>query len=91
MPNSASENTAIPWQPTIASLWQRLQCLFPKISVHRRRTLRLCESLSLGDKRIVAVIECGDQRYLLGATPQSVSLLQALGPAQGQEKPGNQS
>ena len=91
MPNSASENTSISWQPTLVSLWQRLQSVFPKISVNRRRTLRLCESLSLGEKRIVAVIECDDQRYLLGATPQNVSLLQALGPAQTQEKPGNQS
>ena len=91
MPNSAPENAAISWQLTFVSLWQRLQGVFPKISVNRRRTLRLCESLSLGEKRIVAIIECEDQRYLLGATPQSVSLLQALGPTQIQEKSSNPS
>ena len=90
-PSSVPQNTAVSWQPALTSLWHRLQGIFPKISVNRRRTLRLCESLSLGEKRIVAVVECDDQRYLLGATAQSVSLLQALGPTQVQEKSGTQS
>ena len=91
MASTAPESAATSLQPALVSLWQRLQAVFPKIRVNHRRTLRLCESLSLGEKRIVAVIECDDQRYLLGATPQNVSLLQALGPAQSQEKSGSQS
>jgi flagellar biogenesis protein FliO len=78
----------LPWGPRLLSLWARIQAVFPRISISRRRSLRLCESLSLGDKRIVAVIECDDQRFLLAATPQNISLLQSLGPAQVGDKPG---
>lgn len=56
-----------------------------KITTTRNRGLRLCESLSLGDKRILAIVECDRQRFLLAATPQSISLLQTLGPAPSQE------
>jgi flagellar biogenesis protein FliO len=42
------------------------------------RQLRLCESLSLGDKRIVAIVQFGRQRYLVGATSASISLLSQL-------------
>jgi flagellar biogenesis protein FliO len=77
------------WSSRLASLWQRVIAALPKIRVNRQRSLRLCESLSLGEKRIVAVIEYDDQRYLLAATPQNVSLLQSLGPARADEKSGN--
>jgi flagellar biogenesis protein FliO len=43
------------------------------------RQLRLCESLSLGEKRLVAVIQYGGQRFLVGGGPQSVNLLARLG------------
>jgi flagellar biogenesis protein FliO len=42
------------------------------------RQLRLCETVSLGDKRFVAVIEVGPQRFLIGGTTHSVSLLGKL-------------
>lgn len=81
----------MPWGPRLLSLWARIQAAFPKISIARHRSLRLCESLSLGEKRIVAVIECDDQRFLLAATPQNISLLQSLGPAQIEDKSGKQA
>ena len=42
------------------------------------RQLRMCESLSLGEKRLVAVLQFEGQRYLVGATGSSISLLSQL-------------
>jgi flagellar biogenesis protein FliO len=48
-------------------------------SGHRReRRLRLCETISLGEKRFVAVVEYGQHKFLLAGTPQNISLLQRL-------------
>jgi flagellar biogenesis protein FliO len=41
-------------------------------------TARLCESLPLGEKRLVAVIQYEEQKFLLGASPHSVALLARL-------------
>jgi flagellar biogenesis protein FliO len=41
--------------------------------------LKICETLSLGEKRILALIECENQRFLVAATAQNISLLQTLG------------
>jgi len=49
------------------------------VSVKRRdRQLHLCEMLSLGEKRFVAVVEYGPERFLLAGTPQNISLLKHL-------------
>jgi flagellar biogenesis protein FliO len=45
---------------------------------HPERRLRLCETLSLGEKRFIAVVEYGKQKFLLAGTPQNISLLQSL-------------
>ena len=50
----------------------------------RERRLRLCEMLALGDKRFVAVVEYGQEKFLLAGTPQNISLLQHL-PRDGKE------
>lgn len=42
------------------------------------RDLRLCESLTLGDKRFVAVVGVGGRRYLVGGTASSLTLLSEL-------------
>jgi len=49
------------------------------------RTVHLVDSLSLGDKRSIAVIEVDRHRYLIGNTPTQVTLLASLG---GDEAPG---
>ena len=46
----------------------------------RRRRLHLCEMLSLGEKRFVAVIEYGQEKFLLSGTAQNISLLRRLDP-----------
>ena len=67
-----------------------LRTIFPGVKIQRRnRSLRLSESLSLGDKRIIAVVEYEDKRFLLAATAESISLLQTLGPAQGASQDGD--
>lgn len=74
------------WESVFFALRARVAAAFTKLGVNRHRTLRLCESLSLGEKRIIAVVECDDQRFLLAATPQNISLLQSLGPAHSEER-----
>lgn len=64
----------------LRSLWERLRGALGTVSIQRRqRRLRLCESLSLGEKRLIALVECEDQRFLVAATAENVCLLQALG------------
>jgi flagellar biogenesis protein FliO len=41
--------------------------------------LRLCETLSLGEKRFVAVIQFETQQFLVGGSARSVNLLARLG------------
>jgi len=42
------------------------------------RRLRLCESLQLGERRFVAVVEFDAARFLVGGTPSSLVLLSRL-------------
>jgi flagellar biogenesis protein FliO len=58
----------------------RVRSLFAGFNVRRAsRQLRLCESLSLGEKRLVAVVQYENQKFLVGGGPQSVNLLARLG------------
>ena len=60
----------------LASFLNRIASL---ASAHRReRRLRLCEMLSLGEKRFIAVVEYGQEKFLLAGTPQNISLLKRL-------------
>lgn len=59
--------------------WKHWWNALPTLRVRRTsRQLRLCESLSLGEKRVVAVIQYQGQRFLVGAGAQSVNLLSRL-------------
>ncbi|MGB2592291.1 MAG: flagellar biosynthetic protein FliO [Candidatus Acidiferrum sp.] len=53
--------------------------LLRSVRVRRReRSLRVCESLPLGEKRFLAVVQFEGRRFLIGATNQSISLLDRL-------------
>ncbi len=71
------------WQPDAWkqawAWWQRL------LSITRRapRRLRLCESLPLGERRFVAVVEFEEFRFLVGGTPSSLVLLARLDREEG--------
>ncbi len=63
------------------NLWQRARSLFERVlclSKHAPRRLRLCESLPLGERRFVAVIEFESARFLVGGTSASLVLLARL-------------
>ena len=62
--------------------WRRARVLWERIlRVIRRapRQLRLCESLPLGERRFVAVVEFERARFLVGGTSASLVLLARLG------------
>lgn len=86
------EHGALPPSPQepkslAAALLGRLRALFSEVKIQRRpRSLRVCETLSLGDKRIVALIECENQRFLVAATAQTISLLQTFTSPQGEDR-----
>jgi hypothetical protein len=44
----------------------------------KTRKLRICESAQLGDKKFIALIQADGQRFLIGGTSNSVSLLATL-------------
>src|SRR6266705_2698037 len=43
-----------------------------------RKNLRVCESVLLGEKRFVAVVQVDKERFLIGGSSSSVSLLTRL-------------
>jgi hypothetical protein len=76
---------ARPWQTQksetgggswLAQILGTTRRLFGGVTIRRReRLLRLRESLALGDRRLLALVECEGQRLLIGVTNHSVSLL----------------
>jgi len=51
-----------------------------QIHVRRKlRTLHLEETLALGDKRFLAVVEWKGERLLIGVTPHTITLLEPQG------------
>jgi len=53
----------------------------------RETQLRLCESLALGERRFVSVIEVGSQKFLVGGTGNSLAMLAVLSPASAPSQP----
>jgi flagellar biogenesis protein FliO len=43
-----------------------------------RKHLRVCENVSLGDKRFVALIQVDDERFLIGGAASSIAMLARL-------------
>lgn len=92
--NVMASNSALPSPATSEALFRqrlpriggylldrlaRLTALAKKIQVRQnRKRLRVCETVPLGDKRFVAVIQVDDQQFLLGGSSTSISLLAQL-------------
>lgn len=55
--------------PGKGGLWRR-----------RQRALRLCETLSLGNRGFLAVVRYHEQQFLVGGTNTSIALLAQLAP-----------
>ena len=75
----------------LSALWAALRTALRRVRCERRvRRLRLCETLPLGEKRLIAVVEVEGQRLLLAATAERISLLQTLSPAPSHETPASE-
>lgn len=73
---------SLDWQKGFSRAWK----FFSGLKVRRReRELRLRETLPLGDRRFIAIVECRQQEFLVGCTGSSISLLTKL-PADGQRE-----
>lgn len=48
------------------------------LTLRASRQLRLCETVSLGNRAYVAVVGYGEQRFLVGGTNHSLALLAQL-------------
>ena len=73
---AGSERAANP-NPGVISRWIGiLLAALRNIKIARRpRNLRLCETLQLGERRQLLLVEWESRRYLLGATQQGLSVL----------------
>lgn len=59
--------------------WFVLAELLRSVKVRRReRAFRLCETLPLGEKRFLAVVQFEQKRFLIGATSNAITLLDRL-------------
>jgi hypothetical protein len=60
----------------LKALWRAVIC---RAGIRRQsRLLAVRETAALGDRRFVSVIQFGRQRFLIGASPSSVTLLAQL-------------
>ncbi len=65
--------------PVLARLWATVRDAARTVRMHRReRSLRVCETLSLGERRFLMVVQFEQRKFLIGTTSQSISLLQRL-------------
>jgi flagellar biogenesis protein FliO len=67
------------WLRAISHLLATIRNTLRKVKVRRReRALQLCETLPLGDRRFLIVVRFEGRRFLIGATNQSISLIEKL-------------
>jgi flagellar biogenesis protein FliO len=72
--DEATDRCSPPLGDWIQGMWAWLV----RHSRREPRSLRLCESLPLGDRRFVAVVEYQQTRFLLGGTSNSLVMLARL-------------
>ena len=60
--------------------WERLRSGFRRVARPRPRDLSVSDITHLGDKRFIALIEVGPQRFLVGGSSQAMCLLAKLPP-----------
>jgi len=75
MEANVSSQTEIPAVVVVRILWNWVRRL---AKPRRLRRLRVCETLSLGERRFLAVIEFDHQEFLVGGSGNSFSLLARL-------------
>lgn len=95
MSNARQAVQSIPTECARGSGWRQalhwLSHLCNSWSGRPPRQLRLCETLALGERRFLSLVELGEQRFLVGGTGSSLSLLAVLGhSSQPESKPYRQ-
>jgi flagellar biogenesis protein FliO len=63
------------WAVALKNLWQWVR---RAVRSRKARRLRVCETLSLGERRFLAVIEFDRQEFLVGGSGNSLELLARL-------------
>jgi flagellar biogenesis protein FliO len=80
---AGTSNAASVW----AQLWAALKTICSKVHVKKKtRALHLQETLGLGDRRFIAVVDWDGKELLVGVTPQSIALLEPRSAASGKGK-----
>ncbi len=70
-------------------VWIWLQTMARSFRTQSARRLRVSESVSLGERRFIAVVEYDQRRFLIGGANGSIALLTALdGAFQNQPETG---
>ena len=63
----------------LAQVWNALKWILQRAKAQQaRKNLRVCETVSLGEKRFVAVVQVDEERFLIGGSSSAVSLLTRL-------------
>jgi flagellar biogenesis protein FliO len=65
------------WLAFWSRAWRALQQAAKSQAATKKR-LRICENVSLGDKRFVALLQVDDQRFLIGGAANSIAMLAQL-------------
>jgi flagellar biogenesis protein FliO len=71
----------------VLEFWERVL----RLGRRAPKRLRLCESLPLGERRFVAVVEFEAERFLVGGTASSMVLLSRLGDRRKGSEPAQDS
>ena len=69
------------WSQTllVPEAWSVLKWILQRAKAQQaRKNLRVCETVSLGEKRFVAVVQVDEERFLIGGSSSAVSLLTRL-------------
>jgi flagellar biogenesis protein FliO len=68
------------WSQTLlARAWSAVRWIMQRAQAQQaRKNLRVCETVSLGEKRFVAVVQVDEERFLIGGSSGAVSLLTRL-------------
>ncbi len=79
MHSTQTDSVAGPGTARIARWLEGMRTFLRSFRMCRRqRSLQICETLPLGEKRFLAVVQFEGRRFLIGATNQSIALLDRL-------------
>ncbi len=66
-------------QILLGRAWDLLKWILQRARAQQaRKNLRVCETVSLGEKRFVAIVQVDEERFLIGGSSGAVSLLTRL-------------